>query len=123
MTRAPEEVLEQEPCAEFGAQLRQIVDAIPHMITVWTPDGDTPYFNRTMREYSGLAMTEALAVDFRSRVFHPEDAVRTRDERAGALLGVAPFAIEERVRRKDGEYRWILVQYNPEFDGHGQVLR
>lgn len=97
--------LEQEQLAKCEAQLRQIVDAIPQMITVWIAHGHTSYANRTMLDYTGLTIAEAMGVDFRSRAFHPEDIARTSSERKKALLGVAPFAMEERVLRKDGEYR------------------
>jgi hypothetical protein len=29
------------------------------------------------------------------------------------LFEKQPFAFEERIRRKDGQYRWFLAQFNP----------
>lgn len=57
------------------------------------------------------------------RGIHPEDIERLREERRKAMLGNKPFAIEERVRRKDGQYRWFLAQFNPLLDEHGRVIR
>src|SRR2546425_3238170 len=70
---------------ESEAQLREIVDAIPHSITVLGPDGDTLYVNRVALDYSGLTMNEVMAPDYRARVFHPDDIERLRDERQKAL--------------------------------------
>src|SRR5258708_21690380 len=64
-----------------------------------------------------------MADDLRGRVFHPEDVDRLRDERRAALAGGVPFENEQRVRRKDGQYRWLLIQYNPLLDERGEVIR
>ena len=39
------------------------------------------------------------------------------------MLANKPFAIEERIRRKDGQYLWFLEQFNPLLDEDGQVTR
>jgi formate hydrogenlyase transcriptional activator len=46
-----------------------------------------------------------------------------RDERDAALSRGVPFEYERRVRRRDGQYRWFLAQYNPLRDEHGKVIR
>ena len=74
-------------------------------------------------KYTGLTRAEVIAGDFRSRVFHPEDVERLRDERTLALSRGIPFENEQRVRRQDGQYRWMLVQYNPLQDQQGNILR
>src|SRR5438309_2263626 len=108
---------------ESEAQLREIVDAIPHSITVLGPDGDTLYVNRVALDYSGLTMSEVMAPDYRARVFHPDDIERLRDERQKALSRGTPFENEQRARRSDGQYRWFLIRYNPLRDEKGHVIR
>jgi formate hydrogenlyase transcriptional activator len=44
-------------------------------------------------------------------------------ERDAALSRGAPFDYERRVRRRDGQYRWLLVHYNPLRDQAGDVIR
>jgi formate hydrogenlyase transcriptional activator len=48
---------------------------------------------------------------------------RLRDERQRALSRGIPFENEQRARRKDGQYRWFLIRYNPLFDEQGNLLR
>lgn len=67
------------------SELRTMVDMIPQMIAVLAPDGQALYVNQLTLEYTGLAAHEARGVDFRRRVFHPEDVERLKEERAGAL--------------------------------------
>ncbi len=109
--------------AKSEAELRTIIDAIPQLITVLRPDGKNLYSNQAVVEYTGLTREEVMADDFRGRVFHPEDVDRLRDERRAALARGVPFENEQRVRRKDGQYRWLLIQYNPLLDERGEVIR
>ena len=115
--RAEEELRHDE------MELRQITDAIAQTIMVLAPDGTGLYANRTVLDLSGLTMEDVRAPDFSARFFHPEDVERLRDERKLAFSTGVPFENELRARRKDGEYRWLLIQYNPLKDENGQILR
>jgi formate hydrogenlyase transcriptional activator len=105
------------------AQLKQIVDVIPQAITVLDPEGNTLYVNQWVLDFTGLRMEEVLEPNYRTRVFHPEDTKRLREERRGALSDGLPFEIEMRALRNDGKYRWFLIRYNPLRDDHGRILR
>jgi formate hydrogenlyase transcriptional activator len=105
------------------AQLKLIIDAIPQMIVVLGPDGRALDANQMTLDYTGLTLQEVRDDDFRMRVFHPEDVQRLREARAAALRGTSPFEFEHRARRRDGQYRWLLIQYNPLRDETGAVLR
>src|SRR5215471_3372523 len=104
-------------------QIRRIIDAIPQYIVVLGPDGETLYANQVVLDYTGLTLAESQGEAFRVRVFHPEDVARVWDERRQALARGAPFALEQRARRHDGQYRWFLIRYNPLRDEQGQLLR
>ena len=117
LTRAFEQIEKSE------AQLRQIVDAIPQMIAVLNPDGTALYVNQTMLDYTGLTIEEVMATDFRVVVFHPEDVTRFRNESVSSFSRDVPFENEKRILRKDGQYRWFLIHYNPLRDGQGRVIR
>ena len=103
--------------------IREIVDLIPVMIGVMKPDGTVLYANKAILDYTGFSIENAMQGDATNRGFHPEDIARLREERRKAMLGNKPFAIEERIRRKDGQYRWFLAQFHPLLDEHGRVIR
>jgi formate hydrogenlyase transcriptional activator len=111
-----------EKIAKSEAELRTIIDAIPQLIVAIGPDGNFLSANQAFLEYTGLTKEELGSEKFRD-VFHPEDSERLRDERAAAISRGVPFEYERRVRRKDGHYRWFLVQYNPLRDERGEVIR
>jgi PAS domain S-box-containing protein len=112
--------------AEKVAALEQattIIDAIPQLISVLSPEGEFLYSNQAVMDYTGLTREEVMAVDFRDRAAHPEDVERLREQRQQAFSRGVPFQNEQRARRKDGQYRWFLVQYKPFRDGRGEVIR
>ena len=104
-------------------ELRRITDAIPHTIAVLSPNGTALYANRSFVDYTGLTMDEVMTEDFRTRVFHPEDVARVRAERREALSRGVPFENEQRMRRKDGQYRWFHIRYHPLCDEQGGIIR
>ena len=64
-----------------------------------------------------------MSRDFRERIFHPDDLERLREKRKAALERGLPFEAEQRALRKDGQYRWFLIRYNPFRNEQGQVIR
>ena len=104
-------------------ELRQVIDAIPHLVTVLGPDGSTLDANALTLEYTGLTLEAIKADESLVRRFHPDDVERLQDQRRKALLRGDPFEAELRARRHDGQYRWFLVRYNPLRDAHGHIVR
>jgi formate hydrogenlyase transcriptional activator len=113
----------EEKLRQDERELRRITDVIPQLICVLGPDGKVLYANQLVLEYSGLSSEDVMADNFRTQLFHPDDFERVRDERQTALLRGAPFELELRARRKDGQYRWFLIRYNPLHDEQGHVIR
>ena len=103
-------------------EMRQIIDLVPQQIFVLDTEGRTVYWNKVAIEYIGLPLEECLADDIQRRVFHPEDADDVLRDREAKLKIGAPFETEVRVRRADGEYRWMLVRLNPLRDEDGHIL-
>ncbi|HEX9383908.1 MAG TPA: sigma 54-interacting transcriptional regulator [Gemmatimonadaceae bacterium] len=102
--------------------LRRITDAIPQTIVVQDADGIPVYANQAVLDYTGLTMADILTSDFRARIFHPADLKRVREQRQAALARGLPFEIEQRALRKDGQYRWFLIRYNPFRDEQGRLV-
>jgi formate hydrogenlyase transcriptional activator len=108
---------------EDERELRRITDVIPQAIVVQDPFGVPIYANQTTLDYTGLKAEDVIAPLFRERIFHPDDLERLREVRKAALAHGVPFEIEQRARRKDGQYRWFLIRYNPFRNDQGQVTR
>ena len=113
----------QDKLREDERELRRITDAIPQTIVVLDPSGAPLYANQTTLDYTGLTADNVTAPGFRERIFHPEDLERLRERRQAALARGLPFEAEQRALRKDGQYRWFLIRYNPFRNEQGQVVR
>jgi len=113
----------EEKLRQDERDLRRITDAIPHTIVIQDPDGTPVYANQAVLDYTGLTMEDVITSDFRARIFHPEDLERLREERRAALARGLPFEIEQRALRKNGQYRWFLIRYNPFRDEQGRLVR
>lgn len=92
--------------AVFGAaRLHEILDAVPHKIWMVRPEGMALYYNRATRDYVG----DSIELDRPSRdrqLVHPEDLPLLAAARVAALEQGRDFALDLRLRRKDGAWRW-----------------
>jgi PAS domain S-box-containing protein len=104
-------------------ELRQLIDAVPQYITVGGKEGDLLYANDRLLDFLGFMLEEARASDFRKRAFHPDDLERLRSVREDAISRGVPWEAEARIRRKDGQYRWFLIRFNPLRDEQGNIMR
>jgi PAS domain S-box-containing protein len=108
--------------ARSEAELRTIIDAIPQLIIAIGSDGGFLYANQAVLEYTGLTEEEVRSERFRE-VFHSGDSLRLHDEREAAISRGIAFQYERRVRDRNGEFRWFLIQYKPLLGERGEVIR
>src|SRR5262249_60631192 len=113
----------EEALLSSERNLSLLINVIPTFIGVLRSDGFIVYVNQTVLDYTGLTLEDVQKEEFRSRIFHPEDVERLREERREALTRAVPFENEQRVLGKDGTYRWFLIRYNPLLDEQGQTDR
>jgi formate hydrogenlyase transcriptional activator len=112
-----------EKIKKSEAELWQVVDTIAQLVIFLNPGGRALHANRFTLEYTGLSSEDVTAEDFRARIFHPEDIERLGEERLKALSRGIPFENEQRVRHRDGHYRWFHIRYNPLLDEQGLPIR
>jgi len=117
-----ERKLAEEKIRQSEKQLRQLLDFTPLHITEFGPDGSRLYNNQAALDYHGMTLEEWQAADLQSLV-HPQDADRLRREQPSKFASAAPYEIEARLKRRDGQYRWFLARFNPVLDGQGRVTR
>lgn len=86
------------------ARLRRLLEALPQL--VWSADaaGRLEYFNQRWRDYTG----QAAGAEAWDPALHPEDRDRVVAAWQEAVAHRGEIALEHRLRRFDGEYRWFL---------------
>jgi PAS domain S-box-containing protein len=113
----------EEALQSSERKLSLMINVIPTVIAVLGTDGSMLYANQTALDYTGLTLEHVQKEDSRSRIFHPQDVERLREERRASLTRGEPFENEQRVLGKDGRYRWFLIRYNPLLDEQGKIDR
>jgi len=78
------------------------------------PDLSCEFASPAWLEYTGCTLEQALGEGW-TRAVHPDDLARWRDTCRRAAEERRPFEIEYRLRRRDGEYRWVLDRAAPRY--------
>ena len=104
-------------------ELRQMLDLTPQYLGVLGADGSPIYANRASLDYLGISLEEWRQRGGIGDEVHPDDVERVRTELERALSTGSAVEIEERVRRGDGSFRWILSRCSPVRDENGQLTR
>jgi PAS domain S-box-containing protein len=112
----------EEKIRQSEKQARQLLDLSPLHITELSPDGALLYTNRSSLDYYGITLDEWQDADSH-QLLHPQDAKIVTKELPGKLQSGSPFEDEARLKRKDGQYRWFLIRYNPFHDEQGRIIR
>jgi PAS domain S-box-containing protein len=91
---------------------RVLADAAPIMMRLSDADRRCTFVNRGWLDFRGRLAHEELGGGWMSGV-HEADRRGVRDAYRRAISEGSPFSIVYRVRRRDGEYRWILDSAAP----------
>ncbi|HWL69577.1 MAG TPA: PAS domain-containing protein, partial [Geminicoccus sp.] len=109
-------------------ELSQLVDMVPSQIWRLSTKGEPIFFNKRMVDFlelqvadtdrSGPGRLEAVA-----RAIHPDDAARFEAALHHSLAAGEAFAMQYRLRRADGDYRWMSGRAEPLRDEYGRIVQ
>jgi diguanylate cyclase (GGDEF)-like protein/PAS domain S-box-containing protein len=103
------------------AEFRMLTEAMPQIVWTAQPDGQNMYLNQQWMNYTGLTTEEGQ--HSWSESFHPEDRDPAVESWKHAIETGGTYAIESRLRRADGAYRWWLIRALPLLDDAGRVSK
>ncbi|HMW53139.1 MAG TPA: diguanylate cyclase, partial [Rhodocyclaceae bacterium] len=89
-----------------------LFEHLPTLIWRSGPDSQCSYFNQTWLDFTGRSLAEEIGDGWTLGV-HPEDFDRCVGTYLQHFAARTPFEMEYRLRRHDGEYRWILDTGRP----------
>ena len=111
----------EEALIESDSRFRAVADSAPVMIWMSGPDKLCNFFNKGWFDFTGRTPAEELGNGWTEGV-HREDLAHCLEVYENAFDARQPFSMEYRLRRKDGEYRWILDSGTARTDLNGIFL-
>jgi len=99
-------------------RFRTLADDAPVMIWVSGPDKACTWLNRRWIDFVGRTMEQELGSGWTDNV-HPDDLSACLQVYTSAFEARRSFSVEFRLRRHDGEWRWILGKGMPTFGADG----
>lgn len=119
----------EEALRERERGVWQLVETLPAMIDCAAPDGEPIFRGQQLREFLGYDLDQ-LDDTGKSRLngtldagVHPDDLAGVKEHYAISLSTGEPYARRHRLRRFDGEYRWVETRAKPMRDGDGKIIQ
>jgi two-component system sensor kinase FixL len=106
---------------ESEARFRSMADKAPVMIWMSGTDQQCTFFNKGWLDFVGCAMEQQIGEAW-TLGLHPDDRERCLRTYSTAFDERRNFVMEYRLRRNDGEYRWILDCGVPRVEDDGTFL-
>ena len=111
----------EEKLRESEARFRTVADAAPVLIWMSGPDKLCNFFNKGWLDFTGRTIEQELGNGWAEGV-HADDLDHCLQVYGNSFDARQPFTMEYRLRRSDGEYRWLLDSGTPHFAPDGAFL-
>ncbi len=104
---------------ESEERFRLMADSAP--VLLWMAGTDTlcTFFNKPWLDFTGRTLEQEVGNGW-TEGLHPDDFQRCLDMYLSAFEARRNFTMEYRLRRRDGEYRWVLGTGVPRFSPAGE---
>ncbi|MFZ1219291.1 MAG: ATP-binding protein, partial [Chthoniobacterales bacterium] len=100
---------------ESEQRFRNVADTAPVLIWMSGSKKEGVFFSKGWLEFTGRTMGQELGEGWLEGI-HADDLAHCLEVCGTAFEKREPFTIEFRLRRKDGEYRWVLDTGTPRFE-------
>lgn len=98
-----------------------LANAAPVLIWMAGLDKGCTFFNRQWLDFTGRTLEQERGIGW-AELVHPEDRDGCWETYATAFDARHPFAMHYRLRRQDGEWRWLADNGAPHFSPEGEFL-
>ncbi|MEG1680383.1 MAG: ATP-binding protein, partial [Stenotrophomonas sp.] len=108
--------------AESEARFSALADGLPMPVWVVDDRGQLRFVNTAFFTFFGLPADQDLGPDPWQRFLHPDERASFEYELQAALSGRTELHANTRVRRHDGQWRWLEMNAVPRFSADGRFI-
>jgi PAS domain S-box-containing protein len=108
----------EQALRESEERFRNMADTAPVMIWLLGPDKCVTFVNKAWLDFTGRTWEQELGKGWMEGL-HPDDRDRGAASIVSSFKARQPFHSEGRLKRADGEYRWVLCSGVPRFERDG----
>jgi len=124
-----EETRTQQTLRDSEHSLHQLVETLPALIYCLSPDGTPVYRSQTLSEYLGFEIDEQDEIGKHrldltlEAIVHPDDLAAVKQRYSECLPTGIPYQMRHRLRRFDGQYRWVETRASPMRNSEGRIVQ
>ena len=100
---------------------RTVTNDTPAYLWMWSATEHNSFINKPFAQFLGT-QDEHFEWDWAKHYVHPEDAEWSRARFLECRARCCEYVAEYRIRRFDGEYRWMVSRGLPRFSSKGEFL-
>ncbi len=104
---------------ESRHEFEEMANTVPIMLWMTGSDGQLSYINKRWLDLTGSSYQEAMGGGWRNSI-HPEDLARMINLPSVRAVAEGALQVEYRLRRFDGQYRWIIGNGVPRYSSSGE---
>lgn len=110
-----------EKLKESEKQFQTMADCSPVLIGTSDLQGQGIYFNKVWLQFTGRSLEQELALGW-LQSFHPDDVTAVWQIYSEAVKNARSFEVQFRLKRFDGEYRWMWAKGAPRLTPEGEFV-
>jgi PAS domain S-box-containing protein len=113
--------LDEQALREKEDRFRTMADTTPVMLWLSGPGGLCTFFNQSWLDFTGRTMEQEIGYGWADNV-HADDLRQCLDIYTSSFEARRSFTMEYRLKRADGEYRWVLDSGVPRYTTEGECF-
>ncbi|GAA4342024.1 PAS domain S-box protein [Flaviaesturariibacter amylovorans] len=117
-----EQKLAEDKIRESEQRFRSMADASPVMIWTLDEQGNSTYYNRQARAFTGHTEQDLEEGKSWQVAIHPDDIGDAAAVVGDAVQRRVPYEFECRMQNARGEWRWLLNHGTPRFGNEGEYF-
>ncbi len=104
-------IIASREIAEGEQRFEALADSMPDIAFSADEDGTFDYFNRRWQEFTGI--DGLFDAEIGRQVLHPDEYDTIMQHWADCIASGEPYEFENRLRRAEGQWRWVIVRALP----------